>query len=137
MSDVLTFALPLLAILIGGGGLGAFMQARTSKKLGVQQNENEKESVAVTGLKGLAEALTADVAQLREDRAEDRKQIDELYLDMGKLRVEQEELKRQNNNFHAVILAVIEMLRRNPPPRHADILEHILLSLPWLRKDKE
>ena len=76
MSDdtiqVLTIVIPgIISLVGGGGGVWAFMQARTTRLLGGKQNENERESVTVTGLKELASMLRSEVDSLREDRDEE------------------------------------------------------------------
>lgn len=126
MSDVLKFALPLLLALIGGGGgVWQYMQARTSKQLGVAQNDNERESTTVTGFRDLVEALTAEVQRLREDRDEDAQRIS---------RIEQEMTRERDLRWSA-----IQHIRRlyawigfyvsepAPPPVPEDLAAHVNL----------
>ena len=137
----------LISLVGGGGGVWAFMQARTSKRLGVEQNHIEKESTTVTGFRQLVESLTGEVSRLREDRDEDRAELrtlrtaqieDRAYYTRGmdEMRAKHGAVVEENRQFRVVILGVVDQLRRIPPPGHDDILAFILSHLPWLGKEK-
>lgn len=146
---VLTIVVPVIISLVGGGGgVWAFMQARTTRLLGGKQNENERESVTVTGLKELASMLRSEVDSLREDRDEDRAVMRALRTSqeedrafyvrgMNELTEKHEAVVEENRKFRVVVLGVVEQLRRVPPPEHSVIREYILSHLPWLGEDKQ
>lgn len=148
MSEWITLGASVLISLVGGGGgVWALMQARTSKRLGVEQNHIEKESTTVTGFRQLVESLTAEVERLREDRDEDRAELqtlrtaqaeDRAYYTQGmdELRGKHDAVAQENRAFRAVILGVLDHLRRVPPPAHTEIVAYILDHFPWLGKDK-
>lgn len=144
LTQALTIVVPVIISLVGGGGgVWAFMQARTSKQLGVRQNDLERESTTVTGFRQLVESLTGEVDRLREDRDEDRREMcalresqaeDRAFYTRGmdEMRAKHGIVVEENRQFRVVILGVVEHLRRVPPPEHGAILEFMLSHLPWL-----
>lgn len=146
---ITTLGLIAVAIIRQGG------QARDSKREGVKGGDVQPAPPVETasaadepreGFRDLAKQLQEEIARLREDRAEDRAEVAQLRTDqnhdrashaadMEEMRAKHAAVVEENRHFRVVILAVMEQLRRIPPPEHSEILTYLLTHLPGLGKD--
>ena len=153
MSDTAQIIIAVLSTLgtIGAGAGVHFVQARKSRDAGVKSEDVQSQPSATTPdpldvFRSLVADLSAEIQRLREDRDEDRAEIAALRTDqkrdraahqdgMREMRSKHDTVVEENRRFRDVILAVMEQLRRIPPPEHSDILAYILKHLPGLGKD--
>lgn len=78
MGDLQELLFAVIGIVVGGGGIGAILQARESRRRGVTEAHVASQQLALTTLDTTVKALQSEVERLREDREEDRRALDEL-----------------------------------------------------------
>lgn len=152
MSDTTAIIIAVIGSVatLGGGLITAVVQLRRSRAAGVQERhvqETEQELARdVHDFEVLREGLTflrGEVDRLRASRTEDRAEIDQLRTDrdhdrethaddMREMRAKHAEVVEENRHFRGVILAVMEQLRRIPPPAHSEIYKYIIQAVPGL-----
>lgn len=122
----------LLVGLFGGGGIIGLANVLLSYRQGVRSSDVQRESMTVEGLKSLSAELRGDLDRLRDEREVDRERMDEQDKKIEAQRQRLDAQEKTARLHQAVLLGVIDRLRRVPPMKPADIIDYIRHHLPGI-----
>lgn len=126
--------IPLAVAILGGGGVGAIIQARTSGKVGVREQDVAADKNSGDLALELVRELRAQIKELEDDRRTDREELERQDARGRRL----EGVLDQINRVLAETIAALDDLIRwetdgsQPPPpwRLADIRARLARLLP-------
>lgn len=112
----------LLVGLFGGGTVAAILDRIVTWRKGIREKDVEGEQNAFQQMQVILAEHKASIAELKADRSQDRKRLDDLA--------------EENRLFRWTLIGVMDRLKQMPPLTPTDILDYIREHVPGIGKDR-